>query len=530
MLSPRKTTVSPSRSANSPCAGPVKANPNQKTARAVRRPGCARFIDIAPSSREESRHAKMPFQAAWCHRILGSTDFPLPPGRNQPCRRTRQCRSPAESGPSHESTELPRGVGPRLGLRGFRGHIAGGARRRSQGDGRFGRSFLGLQAEDRLGLRRGRAGDPDVPRPGGPAGRAVRCRAAAGEPRGLLLRREGGRLRRRDVPPGCGRDGHPQPHELARRRPGEPDRRRPPGDVPQVPGGRVRQVFRRARASPPGRRPRRRRPRRCIDRLRRRLQRPGRRHRRRRPGPQGGRLVRLHPLAVEAPRQRRRRPRRPPRAVTPGIWRARRLPRARPARPEARARRQAVFQHRRPRVQRHHARQPQAVRPRHRLGPPLQPRRHRVGGLRHGTPQPAGAGLRRVRQPVHRRQQLRQRRPGAVGLPRRGGRQRLADRLPVHRRAGQPRPVERGEAVAPGVRRSGGVHRAADREYRRRSVGPGLRARRQPAAGRLSQAFFPRRLPRRRRAERHPLVRAAAEGGVVRADRCEAVHLEYAGH
>ena len=47
-----------------------------------------------------------------------------------------------------------------------------------------------------------------------------------------------------------------------------------------------------------------------------------------RAGPQGGRLVRLHPLALEAPRQRRRRPRRSPRAAAPGLRRARRLPRA----------------------------------------------------------------------------------------------------------------------------------------------------------------------------------------------------------
>ena len=41
--------------------------------------------------------------------------------------------------------------------------------------------------------------------------------------------------------------------------------------------------------------------------------------------------------------------------------------------------------------------------PRHRLGPPLQPGWHRAGGLRHGAPQPPGAGVRRVRQPFHRR-------------------------------------------------------------------------------------------------------------------------------
>ena len=92
-----------------------------------------------------------------------------------------------------------------------------------------------------------------------------------------------------------------------------------------------------------------------------------------------------------------------------------------------------------------------AGRARHRLGPPVQSRRDRARGLRHRPAQPAGAGLRRVRQPVHRRQQLRQRRQGPVGLPGRGGRQRLADRLPVHRGAVQPR--------ARGTRRSSGTRR-----------------------------------------------------------------------
>ena len=76
-------------------------------------------------------------------------------------------------------------------------------------------------------------------------------------------------------------------------------------------GKRVRVLQGRARAGAPGRRPRRRRQGRHRDRLRRRLQRPGRGHRRRPAGAQGRGLVRLHPLALEAPRHARRRHGRP---------------------------------------------------------------------------------------------------------------------------------------------------------------------------------------------------------------------------
>ena len=49
--------------------------------------------------------------------------------------------------------------------------------------------------------------------------------------------------------------------------------------------------------------------------------------------------------------------------------------------------------------------------------------------FRHRRAQSAGAGLRRVRQSFHRRQQLRRRRQGALHLPRRRRRLRLADGL-----------------------------------------------------------------------------------------------------
>src|SRR5262245_14313633 len=49
MLSPRKTTVSPSRRANSACADPKqdRARPSHPTARASDRPGRARFVAMS---------------------------------------------------------------------------------------------------------------------------------------------------------------------------------------------------------------------------------------------------------------------------------------------------------------------------------------------------------------------------------------------------------------------------------------------------------------------------------------------------
>ena len=55
------------------------------------------------------------------------------------------------------------------------------------------------------------------------------------------------------------------------------------------------------------------------------------------------------------------------------------------------------------------------LRARHRRGAALQSRRLGAGDLRHRPAQPAGAGLRRVRQPLHRRQQRRRRRRRPAG-------------------------------------------------------------------------------------------------------------------
>ena len=82
-----------------------------------------------------------------------------------------------------------------------------------------------------------------------------------------------------------------------------------------------------------------------------------------------------------------------------------------------------------------------------RRGAALRARRLEPGDVCHGPAQSAGAGLRRLRQPLHRRQQLRQRRPGPLGPRRRRGRQRLADGLSV-----SARPRARGTARSSGIR------------------------------------------------------------------------------
>ena len=193
----------------------------------------------------------------------------------------------------------------------------------------------------------------------GLVGRAVRRRAAAGQPRRLRVRREGPGLRRRDVPPPPGRDRQPQPHVLARRRPRQPDRRRPRGDVPQAPGQGGRELRRRAR------------PRSGSSRTATATARPttptvfadgfndlADRPRRGRPRPQGRRLLHLHPRPLAAPRHRRRRQGRRPQVAPDRLRRPRRLPRPRPPRPEVRARRPALLQHRRPRPERPDRRRP----------------------------------------------------------------------------------------------------------------------------------------------------------------------------
>ncbi len=209
----------------------------------------------------------------------------------------------------------------------------------------------------------------------------------------------------------------------------------------------------------------------------------------------GGRLVHVHPRPLVPPRRRRRRQgRRPPVAVA-RLRGPRQLPRPRPPRARLRPRRQALLQHRRPRLQRpDRGARPRL--PRHRRGAPLRPRRLEPGDLRHRPPQPAGPGVRPVRQPVHRRQQLRQRRQGALGPRRRGGRQRLADRLPVPQGAGHPRPLERREALVSAVGRPGRLYRAAAGQHLRRPLGRGVRAGGEPDARPLPRPLLPLRLPR----------------------------------
>ena len=56
---------------------------------------------------------------------------------------------------------------------------------------------------------------------------------------------------------------------------------------------------------------------------------------------------------------------------------------------------------------------------------------------------------------------------------------------------------------------------AADRQHRRRTVGPGLQSRREPPARPVQGPLLPRRLPRRQRPERHPQLR----GPTARAPR-----------
>ena len=75
-------------------------------------------------------------------------------------------------------------------------------------------------------------------------------------------------------------------------------------------------------------------------------------------------------------------------------------------------------------------------------------------------------------------------------------------------------PVERGEALVSAVRRPGGVHRAADRQPRRRPVGPDLRPRRRPAARRVQGPLLPGRFPRLQRPERHPHASRSSPRGL----------------
>ena len=311
-----------------------------------------------------------------------------------------------------------------------------------------------------------------------------RRRAAGGQPRRLRLRRARTAVRGRDLPPAQGRHRQPPAHELARRRPRQPHRRRPRRHVPQVSGQGVRGATARSTTGSGSSRTATAtaRPTRAtvfadgfhdaavglgsgV------LARTGRR------------LLHLHPRPLAAPRQRRRRQGRHPHVAPPRLRRPRRLPRPRPARAPVRPRRQALLQHRRPRPERHHDRRPHALLPRHRRRAPVRARRHRTW---RSSP-PASAIPQELAFDEHGnlftvRQQLRQRRQGPAGLRRRGGRQRLADRLPVPQAAGQPRPLERREALAPRLGRPGRLHPAAAGQHLRRPLGPDLRPRRRPAS------------------------------------------------
>ena len=99
--------------------------------------------------------------------------------------------------------------------------------------------------------------------------------------------------------------------------------------------------------------------------------------------------------------------------------------RPRHARPPHGAGRQALLLHRRPRLQRQDQGRQATQLPEQRRRAPLRPGRLATSEIvHHRPPQPAGTRLRRFRQPLHLRQQLRQRRPGPLGPHRRGRRQR----------------------------------------------------------------------------------------------------------
>ena len=282
------------------------------------------------------------------------------------------------------------------------------------------------------------------------------------------------------------RHRHPRPHELARRRPRLPHRRRPRRHVSASSEGRKFEATTSAgsRPHPPARGHRRRRQGRQVDRLRRRLQPHRGRPRRRRARAPRQRLVHLHPrpLAAHATPRATARPTSSSRC-TPATASTSRFLGHDLHGLRHRARRQALLHHRRPRPQREDAGRPAVVQ-NPTCGAVLRcdPDGTEPRVVRHRPAQPAGAGLRRVRQPLHRRQQLRRRRPGPLGLRRRGRRQRLARSATS---TAAPRPTAaRGTPRSSGTRQANGqrrLHRAAARPHRQRPVGPDLLPRHRPA-------------------------------------------------
>ena len=378
-----------------------------------------------------------------------------------------------------------------------------------------------LQPHDRRRIRRGREGHPHGPRARGAEGRALRRRAAAGQSRRLLHRREGPLLRRRDLPAARRGDRHPRPHELARRRPGLPHRRRPRGHVPEVPGQGVRDLQGRARARPPGRR---------------------------------------HATATARPTPRPSSPTASttrPRASAPACWpatgevwytcipklwqlrdtegdgqgrpsairctrlrRARRLPRPRPARAAHGARRQALLQHRRPRLQRPHAARART------LAVPD------TGAVLRCNPD--GTELEVFATGLRNPQELAFDEYGNLftgdNNSDSGDKARWVYLVEggdsgwrigyQFMRAVSRGPVERREALAPAPGRPRPAYlvppiaNIADGPSGL-AYNPGV----EPAARALQRPLLPRRFPRRQRPERHPLLRGQAEGGLVRAGR-----------